>query len=74
MSVTQYNMLEQFDDRALWRRLNSFDWLWALLVLAGAVYTYMHYADLMDGFEVTILAGTAPVLIGLGWAWKSQSC
>jgi len=70
MSVTQHNMLEQFDDRALWRRLNSFDWLWALLVLAGAVYTYMHYADLMDGFEVAILAGTAPVLIGLGWAWK----
>jgi len=70
MSVTQHNMLEQFDDRALWRRLNSFDWLWALLVLAGAVYTYMHYADLMDGYEVAILAGTAPVLIGLGWAWK----
>jgi cytochrome c-type biogenesis protein CcsB len=70
MSVTQHNMLEQFDDRALWRRLNSFDWLWALLVLAGAVYTYMHYVDLMDGFESAILAGTAPALIGLGWAWK----
>jgi cytochrome c-type biogenesis protein CcsB len=24
----------------------------------------------MDGFEVAILAGTAPTLIGLGWAWK----
>ncbi|MBI5041215.1 MAG: c-type cytochrome biogenesis protein CcsB [Gammaproteobacteria bacterium] len=70
MSVTQHNMLEQFDDRALWRRLNAFDGLWALLVLAGAVYTYAHYADLMDGFEIAILAGTTPALIGLGWAWK----
>ena len=70
MSVTQHTMLEQFDDRALWRRLSAFDWLWALLALAGAVYAYVHYADLMDGFEVAILAGTAPALIGLGWAWK----
>lgn len=70
MSVTQHNMLEQFDERALWRRLNSFDWLWALLVVTGAAFTYRHYADLMDGYEIAILAAMAPVLIGMGWAWK----
>lgn len=70
MSVTQHTLLEQFDDRAPWRRLGMLDWLWALLAVAGAAYTYMHYAALMDGYEVAILAGTTLALIGLGWAWK----
>ncbi|MBU2477648.1 MAG: c-type cytochrome biogenesis protein CcsB, partial [Gammaproteobacteria bacterium] len=70
MSVTQQNILEQFDDRSLWQRLVWRDWVWALLVLAGAGYAYVHYVELMDGYEVAILAGTALSLIGLGWAWK----
>jgi cytochrome c-type biogenesis protein CcsB len=70
MSVTQQNILEQFDDRSLWQRLVWRDWVWALLVLVGAGYAYVHYVELMDGYEVAILAGTALSLIGLGWAWK----
>lgn len=70
MSVTHENLLEQFDERSLWQRLDWFDWLWALLAVAGSVYAYVHYAELMDGYEVAILAGSAAALIGLGWAWK----
>ena len=70
MSMTHQDILEQFDDRSLWQRLNWRDWLWALLVVAGSVYAYAHYASLMDGYEVGILAGTAASLIWLGWAWK----
>ena len=70
MSMTHQDVLEQFDDRSLWQRLNWRDWLWALLVVAGSVYAYVHYASLMDGYEVGILAGTAASLIWLGWAWK----
>ncbi|MDX5444498.1 MAG: c-type cytochrome biogenesis protein CcsB [Zoogloeaceae bacterium] len=70
MSVTQQNMLDQFDDRGFLRRLSAFDWVWALLTAAGAVYAYIHYAELMDGYEIGILAGTAATLIWLGWAWK----
>lgn len=70
MSVTQHEMLDQFDERNLWQRLSAFDWIWALLVLAGAAYAYSTYAELMDGYEVAILAGTALSLIALGWAWK----
>ena len=70
MSVTQQNILEQFDDRSLWQRLVWRDWVWALLVLVGAGYAYANYVELMDGYEVAILAGTALSLIGMGWAWK----
>lgn len=70
MSMTHQDVLEQFDDRSLWQRLNWHDWLWAALVVAGSVYAYVHYAALMDGYEVGILAGTAASLIWLGWAWK----
>jgi len=70
MSVTQQDLLDQFDERAVWQRLSIFDWLWALLTLAGTTYAYVHYSGLMDGYEVAILVGTALTLIGLGWAWK----
>ncbi len=70
MSVTQHEMLDQFDDRSLWRRLSGFDWIWALLVVAGSAYAYVHYAGLMDGYEVGILAGSALTLIAMGWGWK----
>lgn len=70
MSVTQQNILETFDDRSLWQRLNWRDWLWAPLVLVGAAFVYAKYANLMDVYEVGILAGTALSLIAVGWAWK----
>ncbi|MDV3237328.1 MAG: c-type cytochrome biogenesis protein CcsB [Gammaproteobacteria bacterium] len=70
MSVTQHEMLDQFDDRSLLRRLSGFDWIWALLVVAGSAYAYVHYAELMDGYEVGILAGSALTLIAMGWGWK----
>lgn len=70
MSVTRENLLEHFDERSLWQRLGAFDWVWALLVVAGSVYAYLHYVELMDAYEVGILAGTGAALIGLGWSWK----
>ena len=70
MSATRENLLEHFDERSLWQRLGMVDWIWALLVVAGSAYAYVHYANLMDGYEVAILAGTAASLIGLGWAWR----
>jgi len=46
------------------------DWLFAVLVLAGAVWAFAHYRDAMDIYEKWILAGTAPTLIWLGWFWR----
>src|SRR5690606_2820502 len=36
----------------------------------GSAYAYVHYAGLMDGYEVGILAGSALTLIAMGWGWK----
>ena len=51
------------------QRLNWLDWLWALAITVGAGVWL--YRQAMDGFELAILAGTTPALIGLGWFWKS---
>jgi len=50
---------------------SPFDWLFALLVLAGTAYAFNRYAGSMDVYEKAILAGAAPVLIALGWFWGS---
>ncbi|MDO5289409.1 MAG: c-type cytochrome biogenesis protein CcsB [Pseudomonadota bacterium] len=46
------------------------DWLFALIVLAGALLAFQRYHGAMDVYEKWILAGTAPVLIWLGWFWR----
>ena len=51
-------------------RRNAFDWLFALLVLAGTAFAFMRYADFMDGYEKAILVGSAPAAIWLGWFWR----
>lgn len=51
-------------------RRNWFDWLFALLVVAGGVFAFLQYNHAMDGYEKGILIGTVPVLIWLGWFWR----
>ncbi len=53
-------------------RRDRWDWLFALLVIAGAVWAFVHYRDAMDIYEEWILAGTAPSLIWLGWFWRPR--
>ena len=55
----------------LWQSLNTFDWLWSLIISSGAALVYWLYGAYMDGFELAILAIATPALIGLGWFWKS---
>ena len=50
---------------------SSFDWLFAVLVLAGGGYAFAHYLGAMNYYEKLILAGTLPVAILLGWFWGS---
>ncbi|MBH1966419.1 MAG: c-type cytochrome biogenesis protein CcsB [Comamonadaceae bacterium] len=51
-------------------RRNWADWLFAVLVVAGAFFAFSRYNASMDGYEKAILFGAAPVLIWLGWFWR----
>ena len=46
-----------------------YDWLFALLLLGGAVFVWQRYGAAMDGYEEGILIGAVPSLIALGWFW-----
>ncbi len=47
----------------------AYDWLFAVLVLAGTGFAFWRYGASMDVYEKWILAGSAPVVIALGWFW-----
>ncbi|MCE1251154.1 MAG: c-type cytochrome biogenesis protein CcsB [Comamonadaceae bacterium] len=51
-------------------RRNWFDWLFALLVVAGGLFALQRYAAFMDGYEKGILLCAIPSLIWLGWFWR----
>ncbi|WP_374592496.1 c-type cytochrome biogenesis protein CcsB [Aquabacterium sp.] len=50
---------------------SAYDWLFAAAVLAGAGFAFSRYGAAMDVYELAILAGAMPVMIGLGWFWGS---
>lgn len=50
-------------------RITLGDWLFALLIVAGAGFAFTRYGRAMDGYELGILAGAVPSLIALGWFW-----
>jgi len=54
----------------LFKRLSVLDWLYAVLVAAGAGIALSRYGQYMDGYEEGVLIGSAIALIGLGWHWK----
>jgi cytochrome c-type biogenesis protein CcsB len=49
---------------------NATDWLFALLVLAGAGFALSRYGAGMDVYETGILMGTVPAVIWIGWFWR----
>jgi len=71
MAVSQEAIHDQLRPRSFLRSLSPFDWLYALLIFAGAAYAYHKYSYLMGVYEVVILFGAAVGLVALGWMWKS---
>ncbi|MDO8889345.1 MAG: c-type cytochrome biogenesis protein CcsB [Hydrogenophaga sp.] len=51
-------------------RRNGWDWLFAVLVLAGTAVAFALYGSAMDFYEKAILVGTVPSLIWLAWFWR----
>ena len=49
---------------------NWFDWVFAAMVVAGALYVLMGYHGAMDVYEQSILLGAVPSAIALAWFWR----
>ncbi len=60
-----------YQPKSLLQRLNWQDWVYALILVTGAVYAYSQYAQYMDVYETGFLFGAAAVFSYLGWQWKS---
>jgi cytochrome c-type biogenesis protein CcsB len=54
----------------IFKRLSWQDWLYAILLVAGAVFAYAQYGSYMDAYETGFLFGAAAVFSWLGWYWK----
>ncbi|MES2503098.1 MAG: c-type cytochrome biogenesis protein CcsB [Pseudomonadota bacterium] len=59
-----------FTPKTLLQSLKVQDWIYALLLAAGAVFAYSQYSQFMDIYEVSFLFGAAAVFSYLGWRWK----
>ena len=53
------------------KRFGWFGWAWSLLVVLGAIATWLQYHTLMDVYEKAILIGAVPTFIWLGAFWPS---
>ncbi|MFN3376694.1 MAG: c-type cytochrome biogenesis protein CcsB [Burkholderiaceae bacterium] len=51
-------------------RRSATDWLFALAVLLGGGFALQRYGVHMDVYEKSILVGSVPTLIWLGWFWR----
>ena len=60
-----------FAPKTLWQSLKVQDWLYAILLVAGAIFAYSKYSQHMDIYEVGFLFGAAIVFSYLGWRWKN---
>jgi cytochrome c-type biogenesis protein CcsB len=51
-------------------RRNAFDWIFAMLVLAGGAFVFSLYSASMDYYEKPILVAAMAAGISLGWFWR----
>ena len=54
----------------LMQRLSWQDWLYAIVLVAGAAFAFRQYGSYMDAYETGFLFGAAIVFSWLGWQWK----
>ncbi len=68
MEITQEIAVEQSPG---WLRSRSlYDWVFAALLLAGALFSLNRYGEFMDIYEQGILLAAVPTFVGLGWYWR----
>jgi cytochrome c-type biogenesis protein CcsB len=52
------------------KRLTPIDWLYALALVAGALFALNRFSGYMDYYEKAVLVLAAPTFAVLGWHWK----
>ncbi|MEN3292742.1 MAG: hypothetical protein V7642_1995 [Burkholderiales bacterium] len=52
------------------KRLTAIDWLYALALVAGALFALNRFSGYMDYYEKAVLVLAAPTFAVLGWRWK----
>ncbi len=57
-------------DAGFFKRLGLLDWLYAGMLMTGALFALVKYGTYMDSYEKGILLLTAPAFAWLGWHWK----
>ena len=53
----------------IFKALKIVDYIFALALVAGAIFAEMRFSEHMDAYEQAILFASVPVLAILGWAW-----
>ncbi|MDD2834272.1 MAG: c-type cytochrome biogenesis protein CcsB [Methylotenera sp.] len=64
------NLLD-YQQKPLLQQLGWQDWLYAVILLIGAVFAFTKYAHYMDAYEVGFLFGTAMLSSYMGWRWRA---
>ncbi len=59
-----------FKPKTIWQTLRVQDWLYALVLFAGAFFAFSQYSQYMDVYEISFLFGAAITFSYLGWRWK----
>jgi cytochrome c-type biogenesis protein CcsB len=57
--------------QGFFKRLTLIDWLYALALVAGALFALNRFSAYMDYYEKVVLVLAAPTFAVLGWRWKS---
>ncbi len=60
------------ENPGIFKSASLFDWIFSLILAAGALFALNRYGDFMDIYEKAILLAAVPVFTGLGWYWKSS--
>ena len=56
--------------QGFFKRLSILDWLYAVLLCMGSLYSLQRFGSYMDVYEKGILLLAAPTFAWLGWHWK----
>ncbi|AZP11552.1 c-type cytochrome biogenesis protein CcsB [Undibacterium parvum] len=56
--------------QGFFKRLSILDWLYAVLLCMGSLYSLQRFGSYMDVYEKSILLLAAPTFAWLGWHWK----